>query len=310
VGTERLREFIDSRWGERTARTRGKVISVLRDFFAWAVREAKLSGNPALAIVRPRKREVARGTFTPSDVRKLIAAQPRQRDRVALLLLFRLGLRKGELARVQFAHYDGRNLTVFGKGGKVRYLPPSTASYGWRWSGTSSNGSPAPKSSCCTRRSWAPSSTVARSASSGKTAGGRCHRRRCTAGGRSALSGRACRTGRCMRPATRRSRSSCAAPATSSWRRCSPATRHRHHREHLRAPRHVRPRDRAPGAKREAVSVNRTDRKPLFCREDGGGGNRTRVRGRTGQSVYKRRLPLEFARRPVGSRPTAGLVIL
>jgi hypothetical protein len=37
VGTERLREFIDSRWGERTGRTRAKVISVLRDFFAWAV---------------------------------------------------------------------------------------------------------------------------------------------------------------------------------------------------------------------------------------------------------------------------------
>src|SRR3954468_25064169 len=46
--------------------------------------------------------------------------------------------------------------------------------------------------------------------------------------------------------------------------------------------------------------------KPL----DGGGGNRTRVRGRTGQSVYKLRLPLSFARRPVGSRPTAGLAIL
>ena len=43
---------------------------------------------------------------------------------------------------------------------------------------------------------------------------------------------------------------------------------------------------------------------------DGGGGNRTRVRGRTGQSVYKLRLPLSFARRPVGSRPTAGLAIL
>jgi hypothetical protein len=42
----------------------------------------------------------------------------------------------------------------------------------------------------------------------------------------------------------------------------------------------------------------------------GGGGNRTRVRGRTGQSVYKLRLPFEFARRPVRSRPTAGLVIL
>src|SRR5712691_13564184 len=47
-----------------------------------------------------------------------------------------------------------------------------------------------------------------------------------------------------------------------------------------------------------------------ICRIDGGGGNRTRVRGRTGQSVYKLRPPLRFARRPVGSRPTAGLAIL
>jgi len=64
-----------------------------------------------------------RGRGCEGDLRKMLAAQTRQRDRVALLLLFRLGLRKSELARVQFAHYDGRNLTVFGKGGKVRYLP-------------------------------------------------------------------------------------------------------------------------------------------------------------------------------------------
>lgn len=38
-------------------------------------------------------------------------------------MLLRLGLRKSELARLQFKHYDGRNLTVHGKGGKVRYLP-------------------------------------------------------------------------------------------------------------------------------------------------------------------------------------------
>jgi integrase/recombinase XerD len=123
TGTERLREFIENRWGERTPRTRAKVISVLRDYFAWAVRERGLSANPALPIFRPRKRDVSRGTFTEGDVRKMLAAQPRLRDRVALLLLFRLGLRKSELARVQFKHYDGRNLTVFGKGGKVRYLP-------------------------------------------------------------------------------------------------------------------------------------------------------------------------------------------
>ena len=44
--------------------------------------------------------------------------------------------------------------------------------------------------------------------------------------------------------------------------------------------------------------------------DDGGGGNRTRVRERSDQSVYKLRLPLRFARRPVGSRPIDGLAIL
>jgi hypothetical protein len=51
-------------------------------------------------------------------------------------------------------------------------------------------------------------------------------------------------------------------------------------------------------------------RKPAVCGDDGGGGNRTRVRDRPDQSVYKLRLPLRFARRPVGSRPIDGLAIL
>jgi integrase len=44
-------------------------------------------------------------------------------DRVALLCLFRLGLRKSELAKLQFKHYDGSRLTIHGKGGRVRYMP-------------------------------------------------------------------------------------------------------------------------------------------------------------------------------------------
>jgi hypothetical protein len=56
--------------------------------------------------------------------------------------------------------------------------------------------------------------------------------------------------------------------------------------------------------------VNRSDRKPPICGESGGGGNRTRVRGRTGKSVYKLVLRFDFARRPVRRRPTDGLAIL
>ena len=47
-----------------------------------------------------------------------------------------------------------------------------------------------------------------------------------------------------------------------------------------------------------------------FARRDGGGGNRTRVRGRTGQNVYKLRLPFDLTRQPECSRPTAGPAIL
>jgi hypothetical protein len=42
-----------------------------------------------------------------------------------------------------------------------------------------------------------------------------------------------------------------------------------------------------------------------ICRESGGGGNRTRVRGRTGKSLYKLVLQFGFTRRPVaGHLPT------
>ena len=57
-------------------------------------------------------------------------------------------------------------------------------------------------------------------------------------------------------------------------------------------------------------AANRSDRKSVISGESGGGGNRTRVRGRTEQSVYKLRLPSNFARRLVDSRPTDGLAIL
>ena len=57
-------------------------------------------------------------------------------------------------------------------------------------------------------------------------------------------------------------------------------------------------------------SSRRNGRNGLSKKKSGGGGNRTRVRGRTGQSIYKRSLGFDFARRPVPRRPTDGLAIL
>jgi site-specific recombinase XerD len=125
VGTERIREFVAGNWKDAKPATKSWVLSVLSAFFMWAMREQKMYGNPTQAISRPRRRSVARGTFTSKDVQRVLASQPRLRDRVALQLLFRLGLRKGELQRLQFKHYDGsrKRLTVFGKGGKIRQIP-------------------------------------------------------------------------------------------------------------------------------------------------------------------------------------------
>lgn len=125
VGTERLREFWDRHWSDRSPRTRAKVLSVLRDFFAWGVRERNLHGDPTTPIRAPKKRGVERQTVGAATVLRLIAAQTRMRDRIALLLLFRLGLRKSELAHVQFKDfsYAGRRLRIYGKGGTNILVP-------------------------------------------------------------------------------------------------------------------------------------------------------------------------------------------
>jgi integrase/recombinase XerD len=128
VGTQRLREFIERRWSDRSPRTRKKVRAVLMSFFRWAQGEFKLQGNPVTAIRTPRVRDPERPTFTEDDQIAVIAAQEGLRDRVAVKLLLLMGLRKGELAAIQLRDFDlgHRRLTIRGKGGKIRKTPIPT----------------------------------------------------------------------------------------------------------------------------------------------------------------------------------------
>src|SRR6266545_4964053 len=133
-GTTRLREFIDERWGDAAPRTRKKVRAVLMSFFKWAQAEFKLHGNPVVPIRSPRLRDVERELFSAGelfsaeDVARIVAAQLELRDRVALKLLFLMGLRKGELAAIRYRDFDlgRRRLRVHGKGGKIRHTPIPT----------------------------------------------------------------------------------------------------------------------------------------------------------------------------------------
>lgn len=125
VGTERLEEFLDAQWGEREGRTYNKNLSILRDFFKWAVLRGKLHGDPTLPIERAKKRDVHRETFSEDQRRAIIAAQVDVRDRLAVQLLLSYGLRKGALRIAQFKHFDHyrKRLTIFTKGERVREVP-------------------------------------------------------------------------------------------------------------------------------------------------------------------------------------------
>lgn len=125
AGTQYLRELIDEHWGDKSPRTRKKVRSVLMSFFRWANGEFKLRGNPVDAIRTPRLRDPDRAVLTPEHARALVESQGNPRDRIALQLLVEAALRKGELQRVQFKHFDlgRRRLRVFGKGGKIIDVP-------------------------------------------------------------------------------------------------------------------------------------------------------------------------------------------
>jgi integrase/recombinase XerC len=125
IGTRRVEEFLDSQYGEQAPRTYNKNLSILRDFFKYSVLRGELHGDPTLAIERARARGVHRTTFTPDQIRAIIASQEDVRDRLAVRLLLDYGLRKGALASVQVKHFDHyrRRLTIFTKGEKVRELP-------------------------------------------------------------------------------------------------------------------------------------------------------------------------------------------
>jgi integrase len=125
VGTRRVEEFLDAQWSGGAPRTYNKNLSIVRDFFKWAVLRGELHGDPTLPIERARSRQVYRTTFNPDQIRAIIASQDDLRDRIAVRLLLDYGLRKGALTAIQFKHFDHyrRRLTIFTKGEKVREVP-------------------------------------------------------------------------------------------------------------------------------------------------------------------------------------------
>jgi integrase len=124
VSIDDLRGVIDL-WAIKSARTRQKVTSVIRAFWAWMEEQGHIAVSPAARIRRPRaERKVARVLPLDAHPRLLVAAKD-PRDRLGLFCLLELGLRRAELAGIRFRDFDAQRgwLRVFGKGQKERILP-------------------------------------------------------------------------------------------------------------------------------------------------------------------------------------------
>jgi integrase len=125
-GAELLQDFLHRRYRNRAPGTRKKGRAQLRSFFAWATRLDKLERYPAERLTRPRQAKPAsRRASSPNKIQAIIEAQPDLRDRVAIGLMARHGLRKDELRRLRWRDIDleAGLVQLHAKGGKRPTIP-------------------------------------------------------------------------------------------------------------------------------------------------------------------------------------------
>lgn len=107
-------------------------LSQVHGFAAWAIEHGLLKKDPTIGVRRPREpRRLPRG-LPGEDIARLLEYCPDNRGRLIVLLMTQEGLRRKEVAGLQFGDIDRdeRMLLVRGKGGHERVLPISDET--WR----------------------------------------------------------------------------------------------------------------------------------------------------------------------------------
>lgn len=119
-------------------RSAARVLSSLRRFYAYAVREKWLLVDPTLLIDAPRLGRSLPGTLSEQEVIALLQAPETVhalgfRDRTMLELLYATGLRVSELVDMTFQQVNFRQgcVRVIGKGEKERLVPVGAVAIDW-----------------------------------------------------------------------------------------------------------------------------------------------------------------------------------
>jgi len=115
-----------------------RLLSTLRGFYRYLLREQLIAADPTLNIDAPRRGRPLPKTLTETDVEALLAAPDVDtalglRDRTMLELLYACGLRVSELVELRLDELNRRLgvLRIVGKGDKERLLPVGDEALAW-----------------------------------------------------------------------------------------------------------------------------------------------------------------------------------
>lgn len=120
------------------ATTAGRLLSSLKRFYQFALRQGRIKADPTLNIDSPKLPRGLPKSLTEEDVEKLLAAPDVDdalglRDRAMLETLYASGLRVSELVTLKIAQVsqDMGVVRIIGKGSKERLVPLGEEALDW-----------------------------------------------------------------------------------------------------------------------------------------------------------------------------------
>lgn len=139
VDREWIQQHLDWRQQQLLkASSTARLMSCLRGFYRFALREHWLEADPTLRIDSPKRARPLPDSLSESDVEALLAAPDVEtplglRDRTMLELLYAAGLRVSELVTLRSSQLNAVQgvVRVTGKGDKDRLVPVGDEALGW-----------------------------------------------------------------------------------------------------------------------------------------------------------------------------------
>jgi len=122
----------------QSARSSARIMSCLRGFFRFQIREGRMNDDPLSLIASPKLPKPLPRSLSEDDVEALLQAPDVStalglRDRAMLELLYAAGLRVSELVGLELDQCDRIQgvVRVLGKGNKERLIPIGEEALGW-----------------------------------------------------------------------------------------------------------------------------------------------------------------------------------